>query len=485
MDRRAPRKIRFKLLSFLAAFLFLCLAHSAYGITPITIDGYISDWAGIEPAFRDRINDQNSAADFDGTDIEEVYLARDDTFLYVMMKLYDGNPLMDPRTFYSFQANQSFDQADTLGDRLCFVSWFPSGWAVEIYERGEGTVWYIAHYEGPTYVAAGTKCIEWKVPLVDMGAVTGRFLRAYTHVVPVDQSSYPVSDENITSIEISFDQAGVFNGVGMITVQWSYIQNRIFEDGTSYNKLYFTLKDEVGQQIVGDLSPQVELYDPAGDPVAITSMTATGYDLWSILSGSYDGNTGKWSYDNAFWPDPAYAYSFSGTMMPGTYQLRITVDGYPVIIHNYDYPGPADLPVISASSFRAYLDASGNLVWRWDVPDFVDPAFPAYIRTNTTARVDGVNINNKLLHVKVPIQMGFVFVPKNVLDIFLDEGESLFLGICVRANNNASRTYSESIPLEAAVGPQAGWDINGDGQEGVPEAIHALQTAAGLRSAED
>ena len=51
----------------------------------------MDDWNDIEPAYIDDVND-GSNADYDGTDLHKLYLAKDDTFLYIMMTLYDGAP---------------------------------------------------------------------------------------------------------------------------------------------------------------------------------------------------------------------------------------------------------------------------------------------------------------------------------------------------------------------------------------------------------
>ncbi|HDR15004.1 MAG TPA: hypothetical protein ENN79_05870 [Desulfobacteraceae bacterium] len=464
------------LLFFLIPVSAVWPSAAANGFAAISIDGDISDWAGMTPAFRDRVNDQNAAADFDGTDIEEVYLAKDDAYLYIMMKIYGHDPKMDMDVIYVFQANQSSQSADTPGDRWTAARYNPfTGWSVSVRERGNPDE--IAHYDN-SYVGVGERCIEWKIPLSDIGDMTDCFLRVYTHVIQQPQN-YPVSDENITNIPILFDEDGIFIGVGHPQLQWVNLRHQTYENGSELNRLYMTLMDEARTQITEDLSPSVELFDPSGRQVALTPMMSTPWSDYSYIFGRYEANTGKWIYDPYFSSDPSYSFNFNDTLFAGNYRLVLTISGYPTAEFYIYYRGQVDLPVFSAASFKAEIDTFGNLVWRWDVPDFLNPDISTSNRASIGALFQGVP-TRKLLYVTVPTQMGFAFVPKNVLDMFMDEGETLTLELNLRENNNVSRSYSNRIPLEAASGPPL-CDVDGDGLTGLSEAVYALQAASGMR----
>ncbi len=449
---------------------------TAQGFLAISIDGDISDWAGMEPAFRDRVNDQNTAAAFNGTDIEEVYLARDDTYLYIMMKIYGHDPKMDMDVLYVFQANQSSQSADTPGDRWTAAQYDSfTGWSVSVLEKGNPDE--IAHYD-ENYVGVGDRCIEWKIPLSDIGDMTDCFLRVYTHVIQQPQN-YPVSDENITNIPILFDEDGIFIGVGHPQLQWVNLRHQTYENGNELSRLYMTLMDEARNQITENLSPLVELFDPLGRPVALTPTPPTAWSDYSFIFGRYEANTGKWIYDPAFSSDPSYSFNFNDTLFAGDYRLVLTISGYPPAEFFIYYRGQVDLPVFSAASFKAKIDTSGNLVWRWDVPDVFNSDISTSNRASIGTLFQGMP-TRKLLYVTVPTQMGFAFVPKNVLDIFMDEGETLTLGLNLRENNNVSRSYSNRIPLQAATGPPL-CDVDGDGLTGLSEAVYSLQAASGTR----
>lgn len=177
-------------------------------IKPIVIDGNSDDWSDIEPVLVDDINDEDPRANFDGTDLYKFYLARDNTFLYIMMTLYDGHPNTNINSaMYIFQANQSATQADSPGDRFANV-FFRNGWPnVNISERVSGDrfpIVLVDYPSGYSWVGVGSNFIECKVRLYDMGALHGRYVRVYTHVVTSESGypNYPVSDGDIYNIRL-------------------------------------------------------------------------------------------------------------------------------------------------------------------------------------------------------------------------------------------------------------------------------------------
>ncbi len=167
----------------------------------IIIDGAINDWENIEPIFVDEIDDEAPQANFEGTDIHEFYLAKDDTYLYVMITMYDGAPKTDVQTQYGFQADLSSEQYDSPGDHLAKASSINGVWYAGVHVRSSDGGRDIASYPSE-YVGIGTNFIEWKVLLSDMGSINGRFVRVYIHVL---EDEYPISDEIYTTIQLIDD----------------------------------------------------------------------------------------------------------------------------------------------------------------------------------------------------------------------------------------------------------------------------------------
>ena len=458
----------------LITFLFLWSGVSWADYPVINIDGNISDWTEIEPAFVDEVDDENPDADFAGTDIEELYLVRDDTYLYMMMKLHDGNPKSDVATQYIFETNQVSCTVQH-GDRLAVArSQGPSFWYAYVCVRDEyGCSWIDSYDE--SYVGIGTNCLEWKVPLSHIGNLSNRYIRVYIHVDGEDPS-----DDNITNIPIEFDQNGIFIGNGTPGIKGRYLQNRRYEDGQSRNKLYLTLNDEQCKQIQEDVHPVVELYNPTGTQLALSPFNGTSaWDPAQLLSGWYDSNTGQFSYGDSFWIDPAYAYTFAEPLVPGQYRIVVTIPGYPSFEYLIDYGGSIDVPWISADSFHARFDDGGNLLWSWKPPESLDPSLSTSLRA-FIGTLSGGSPTDKLSYITLPTHLGFVFVPADVITFLQGGDEALTLRIGLRRNNNFNRAYSNRIPLSEATGPLQG-DINGDKIIDLKEAINALQVTSGTR----
>jgi hypothetical protein len=54
----------------------------------ISVDGYRNDWSGVPPRYVDPKGDLESGND-EGADLASFYLAKDESFLYVMIETYD------------------------------------------------------------------------------------------------------------------------------------------------------------------------------------------------------------------------------------------------------------------------------------------------------------------------------------------------------------------------------------------------------------
>lgn len=168
----------------------------------IIIDGNNNDWNDIEPVFVDNINDENPNANFNGTDIYKFYLAKDETYIYIMMTLYDGSPL--PESLYIFWARQDIN-ADSLGDYFTWTSLKKGHSVVYIRNTPNNSLNkdILVNDYPSSYSGFGSNFIEWKVRLSDMGTLNGKYARFYSHVTGNGPNpANPVSDENITDIRL-------------------------------------------------------------------------------------------------------------------------------------------------------------------------------------------------------------------------------------------------------------------------------------------
>ncbi len=238
----------------------------------ISIDGEASDWDSLSPVYTDAIGDE--AVDFDGTDIDRLYLARDEGYLYIMIRLADGAPLETPETLYVFQASQSPQSPDTWGDRYAVAAYEPDGseWGAGVYERGSGAV--IGTYPGSEYVGVGSDFIEWKVPIADMGDWVNRYLRCYTHAVGAEMPDVSVSDDNLTHIQM-IENAGKITGTATGTSDRPLRDVWILatDDQCRYEPYRFSQKtDSIGQYSL--------ILPPGGYYLRAYAAHMEGQDLW-------------------------------------------------------------------------------------------------------------------------------------------------------------------------------------------------------------
>jgi len=173
----------------------------------IVIDGDPSDWAGLTPAYIDPEHDQIPPDGHPGTDIKEVFLARDNEFLYAAFELYDGDPA-DVHAMYITELQQYLGQVHTAGDTIINALYADGyGWQVSLSHRetnGAGSEYDSSH------VGVGAKFIEYKVPIDDIEydgygvfapmGIEGRFIRSYCHYCPDG-----VCDNGVETIDFTGD----------------------------------------------------------------------------------------------------------------------------------------------------------------------------------------------------------------------------------------------------------------------------------------
>jgi hypothetical protein len=171
----------------------------------ITIDGDDSDWAGILPVVVDPADDEHpDYSSVSGTDLQNVYIAHDDTYLYFRMTFHDGDPI---EAQYVVEFQQFLYQLHTPGDISAYAQKEPGvDWIIFVNERSScGTI--TTH--SADYIGTGTGMIEWKVLIADMQypqdvpfpysspvpvlpGIENQFVRGFIHPYPY----LGVSDEN-------------------------------------------------------------------------------------------------------------------------------------------------------------------------------------------------------------------------------------------------------------------------------------------------
>ncbi|HDR15305.1 MAG TPA: hypothetical protein ENN79_07475 [Desulfobacteraceae bacterium] len=166
----------------------------------IEIQDWQGQWAGIPPVFVDVIDDNDP--DFPGSDIHELYLAKDDQNLYIRMTLADGppnesiDPSMGSAMHYMVQfghPNHHFGENPFLGAAYRGES----GWEAFVFKLDEHGEFTKIHASGEVEILEDG--LAWRVPLEQLGPLAGTLLTTWTHWAP---SRFQPSDYNQTCLKI-------------------------------------------------------------------------------------------------------------------------------------------------------------------------------------------------------------------------------------------------------------------------------------------
>ncbi len=238
-------------------------------------------------------------------------------------------------------------------------------------------------------------------------------------------------------------------------VSWMYVQNRRYENGRNINRLAFGLIDEKGHILTdGGSVANIKLYAPGGKQVKLKKYR---FDSDEEIFGLYDAIQSQWHYSSDWQFDSWFRANFSEPLVPGTYRLKVTTIDGKTAQGSCNVSSIAELPIISAQSFKFYPDAFGNVIWKWDLPDNL-----GYLVFNhpTEARAAIDVYKNKksvaYFFVKIPTHMSYVFIPKRVVRKITARGDQFGLKVQLETGDKNSRTYSNTVSIEdmTAILPQ-------------------------------
>jgi len=159
----------------------------------IILDGDLGDWTNlsISPVSTDMTGD--GVPGFPGTDIESLYAAKDNDFLYLAISLNDGPPNQNVR--YAASAAQQYNN-HIPGDKTTevYYDFINQAWVAQVSIDGISQT----PETYPGNAVPGTDAIEWKIPLADMGNIAGRFVVFYSY----SGYAYFKHDEYFTCLRI-------------------------------------------------------------------------------------------------------------------------------------------------------------------------------------------------------------------------------------------------------------------------------------------
>ena len=229
-------------------------------------------------------------------------------------------------------------------------------------------------------------------------------------------------------------------------VSWMYVQNRKYENGRNLNRLAFGLVDKNGHILTDAGSvADVKLYAPNGVPVTLSKYR---FDSDEEIFGLYDAVKSQWFYSDTWQFDSWFRADFSEPLVPGTYRLKVTTVDGEFTEGTCKFKLFVDLPIISSSSFKIYNDSLGNVIWKWDIPDNLGHMVFNH-QTEARASIDIYRNENNVAYffVKIPSHMGYVFIPRNVVQKINAKGDQYGLRIQLETGDKNSRSYSNTLVI--------------------------------------
>ena len=131
--------------------------------------------------------------DLPGDDIHDVYLAKDDNFMYFGIEIADGAPLSGGNGHMHFQFSLTANGSDLVKMENHFalftsVLYHVPTWGVHTALHvvhpfsGTGVIPVVLEdYEPATHLGIGADFVEWKIPIDDCMMTSGKYAEAWTH----------------------------------------------------------------------------------------------------------------------------------------------------------------------------------------------------------------------------------------------------------------------------------------------------------------
>lgn len=225
-------------------------------------------------------------------------------------------------------------------------------------------------------------------------------------------------------------------------VAWMYVQQRHYGDGRNLNQLSFGLIDDRGNYLADDdRMTKVTLYGPSGKSV---ELSPDKFGSLEEIVGFFDPKNNQWRYSSDWRFNSWFSFEILEALIPGLYRLEVaTVDGK-ATERTYKFNERIGLPMVDLRTIQLRWDRHGNLIWTWDIP--LDLGYLSFdTRTSAKAAIDiyREDQNVAYLSVTIPSQMGFVFIPHDIVQKLNQKGDRFEFEIKLETRDKNNRTYSK------------------------------------------
>jgi hypothetical protein len=235
-----------------------------------------------------------------------------------------------------------------------------------------------------------------------------------------------------------------------IEVAWIYVQKRHYGDGRNINRLSFGLIDDLRNYLTDDdRISQVTLYGPSGKSL---ELSPNKFGATEELVGVFDPKNSQWRYNPDWRFDSWFSSDILEPLISGIYRLKVSTTDGKSTERTYKFNRRIDLPVVDSRAFQLRLDQHGNLIWTWDIPlDLGNLSFNS--RTSAKAAIDIYRKDQNVAYfsVTIPSQMGFVFIPHDIVQKLNQKGDRFEFEIKLETRDKNNRTYSKPFIVKGVL----------------------------------
>ena len=240
-----------------------------------------------------------------------------------------------------------------------------------------------------------------------------------------------------------------------LDIVWMHVQHRQYGAEQGFRRLGLGLTDAAGRYLKdGGAVRQVALFGPQGKPLPLSKVSfAADVEVF----GTYDAKNSQWRYTRIWQPESWFSANIASDLVPGVYVLKVTgLDGA-TAESTFVFKRRVTLPVIDAATFRIAPDGSGGLLWRWSVPDELGALSQAH-KMRARAAVDIYRGAHAVAYFSVilPVHMGFVFVPRRVVEALNRKGDRFVFRVALETRDKNNRTYSRPVGIKGKLPPSGG-----------------------------
>ena len=244
----------------------------------------------------------------------------------------------------------------------------------------------------------------------------------------------------------------VIENAAAAEIAWMHVQHREYGTGNSINRLSFGLVDEELNYVTSKAAVQdLQLVDPYGNPVKLAPFEFGNVEE---IYGNYDAKNSQWYFDESWQYDSWFSVDIDEPLVAGLYTLSVTTADGKKAEHAYTFNQQVELPIIDSDSIKLDADSSGNLILTWRIPDQLGRLSLTHaMRARASIDIYSKNKYSGYFSIIVPVHVGFVFIPRQVVQKIKQKGNRFEVMISLETRDKNNRTYSKKLTVNQMLPP--------------------------------